>query len=98
MINDDVLVVNFTALDAASADIAHALGELEGQLDQLERDAAPLVAHWSGEARSAYDARQATWRSAAADLARMLRDIKIAVDESAADYLATERRNADLFS
>jgi 6 kDa early secretory antigenic target len=98
MVNDDILVVNFAALDAAGADIAHALAELEGQLDQLERDAAPLVAQWSGDARSAYDARQIKWRSAAADLARMLRDIKIAVDESAADYLATERRNADLFS
>lgn len=96
--NDDVLVVNFAALDAASLDIAHALGELEGQLDQLERDAAPLVAQWSGDARSAYDARQATWRGAAADLARMLRDIQSAVDESAADYLATERRNANLFA
>jgi 6 kDa early secretory antigenic target len=98
MVNDEVLVVNFAALDSASADIAHAVGELEGQLDQLERDAAPLVAGWSGEARSAYDARQTKWRSAAADLTRMLRDIKTAVDESAADYLATERRNADLFS
>src|ERR1700710_2457022 len=98
MINDDILVVNFAALESASADIAHAIGELEGQLDQLERDAAPLVAQWSGDARSAYDARQAKWRSAAADLARMLRDIKIAVDESAADYLATELKNGDLFA
>ncbi len=96
--NDDVLVVNFAALDAASLDIAHALSELEGQLDQLERDAAPLVAQWTGDARSAYDARQAKWRGAAADLTRMLRDIKVAVDESAADYLATERRNANLFA
>jgi len=96
--NDDLLVVNFAALDSASSDIAHALGELETQLDQLERDAAPLVAQWSGDARAAYDARQAKWRSAATDLARMLRDIKGAVDSSAADYLATERSNANLFA
>jgi len=98
VVNDDILVVNFAALESASADIAHAIGELEGQLDQLERDAAPLVAQWSGDARAAYDARAARWRTAAADMARMLRDIKSAVDESAADYIATERRNADLFS
>jgi WXG100 family type VII secretion target len=95
--NDDLLVVNFAALEQASADIAHALVELETQLDQLERDAMPLVAQWSGDAREAYDMRQTKWRSAATDLSRMLRDIKVAVDESAADYLTTERRNADLF-
>jgi WXG100 family type VII secretion target len=98
MVNDDVLVVNFAALESAGTDIAHAIAELEGQLEQLERDAAPLVAHWSGDARSAYDARVARWRTAAADMTRTLRDIKIAIDESAADYRATERRNADLFS
>jgi 6 kDa early secretory antigenic target len=95
--NDDLLVVNFAALDAASSDIAHALGELESQLDQLEHDAAPLVAQWTGEARAAYDARQATWRSAAGDLARMLGEIKNAVDGSAEDYAATEQNNARLF-
>ena len=42
--NDDLLVVNFAALEQASADISHAMGALDTQLDQLERDAAPLVA------------------------------------------------------
>jgi 6 kDa early secretory antigenic target len=96
-VNDELLVVNFGALEQASADIGTAIGELETQLDDLERDAAPLVAQWSGEARSAYDVRQTRWRSAASDLTRMLRDIKTALDESAADYRTTERRNADLF-
>jgi WXG100 family type VII secretion target len=96
--NDDMLVVNFAALAQASADIAHALGELEAQLGQLERDAAPLVATWSGEAKAAYDARQGRWRAASADLAGLLRDIKNAVDESAADYMSTERANANLFT
>src|SRR5262245_23607807 len=95
--NDDLLVVNFAALEQASADIHNALNQMESQLSQLEADAAPLVATWSGEAKASYDVRQAKWRQAAADLASMLRDIKIAVDESAADYLSTERRNANLF-
>lgn len=95
--NDDLLVVNFAALEQAGADIQNALNQLHTQLSQLESDAAPLVATWSGDAKASYDARQAKWRSAAADLAAMLRDIKVAVDESAADYLSTERRNANLF-
>jgi WXG100 family type VII secretion target len=93
----DTLVVNFAALSQASLDIQSALDALASQLSELERDAAPLVATWEGSAREAYDVRQAQWRSAAEDLSRMLRNIKVAVDDSAADYLHTERRNIGLF-
>jgi early secretory antigenic target protein ESAT-6 len=95
--NDGVLVVTFPALQQASADIQKALSTIESQLSQLERDAAPLVATWSGEAKQAYDQRQARWRAASQDLQNMLREIKIAVDDSAADYLNTEKRNTSLF-
>ena len=95
--NDGVLVVSFPALQQASADIQQALHTLDAQLGQLERDAAPLVASWDGEAKQAYEQRQARWRSASLDLQAMLRDIKLAVDESAADYLNTEKKNANLF-
>lgn len=95
--NNDMLVVSFPALQQASADIQKALNILETQLGQLEQDAAPLVASWEGEARQAYEQRQARWRSASQDLQAMLRDIKLALDESAADYLDTERKNASLF-
>ncbi|MGC4886336.1 WXG100 family type VII secretion target [Micromonospora sp. DT227] len=92
-----VLVVNFAALQQAGADIQRALTTLESQLGQLERDAAPLVASWNGEAREAYEQRQSRWRAASQDMQAMLRDIKLAVEESAADYLDTEKRNANLF-
>jgi len=95
--NDDILVVNFPALQQASADIQKALNTLDTQLGQLERDAAPLIATWDGEARQAYDQRQSRWRGASADLQSMLRDIKRALDDSAADYLSTEKRNTSLF-
>ncbi|MBO4142076.1 WXG100 family type VII secretion target [Micromonospora tulbaghiae] len=92
-----VLVVNFAALQQAGADIQRALSTLESQLGQLERDAAPLVAGWNGEAREAYEVRQSRWRAASQDLQAMLRDIKLAVADSATDYLDTEKRNANLF-
>lgn len=95
--NDGVLVVDFAALQQASADIQKALNTLDSQLGQLERDAAPLIASWEGEARQAYEQRQARWRAASRDLQAMLREIKVALDDSAADYLATEKRNAGLF-
>ena len=95
--NDGVLVVSFPALQQASADIQKALSTLDSQLGQLERDAAPLVSSWDGEAKKAYEHRQARWRSASQDLQAMLRDIKSAVDESAADYQSTEKKNTNLF-
>ncbi|MDG4774425.1 MULTISPECIES: WXG100 family type VII secretion target [Micromonosporaceae] len=94
---DGELVVDFRALQQASADIGQALRTLGSQLHQVEREAAPLVATWEGAARQAYEQRQARWRGAAQNLQALLREIKVAVDESAADYLSTERRNADLF-
>jgi 6 kDa early secretory antigenic target len=97
MAHDDLLVVNVAALQKASADIQGALNTMHNQLAQLERDAAPLVAGWNGTAREAYDVRQSKWQQAATDLSAILRDIKQALDESAADYQRTEHRNTGLF-
>ncbi|GGK96797.1 WXG100 family type VII secretion target [Mangrovihabitans endophyticus] len=95
--DNGLLLVNFGALQQAGADIQKALNELQSQLTQLEQDAGPLVATWEGEAMSAYQQRQARWRAASNDLSEILRNIKIAVDESAADYLDTERKATSRF-
>ena len=97
MTSDGRLVVNFGALQQAGADIHKAVGALTSQLEQLESDAAPLVSTWEGEAQLAYAQRQAKWRSAAADLQAILSDIKLAVDDSASDYLHTEKKATSLF-
>jgi ESAT-6 family protein len=97
MHDDHVLVVNFAALQHASAEIDSALGRLHSTLGELERDAQPLVSTWDGNAKQAYAERQTRWRRAAEDLSVMLGSIKSALDESAADYLHTERRNTRLF-
>jgi 6 kDa early secretory antigenic target len=95
--DNGLLLVNFGALQQASADIQKALNTLQAQLSQLERDAGPLVATWSGAAQAAYAERQRRWTAASADLANILRNIKIAVDESAADYQDTERKAQQRF-
>ncbi len=95
--HDGTLVINFGALQQAGADIQKALNTMDSQLRQLEQDAAPLVATWEGEAQQAYAQRQAKWQAASENLKAMLRDIKLAMDESSAEYLATERRNTQLF-
>jgi len=97
MPNDGVLLVNFAALQQAGGDIGKAVAKLQAQLDQLESDAAPLVSTWSGEAKQAYDARQATWRAASADLQGILQRIQGAVDRSAEDYISTEKQATQRF-
>ena len=92
MPNDGVLLVNFGALQQAGADIQKAINTLQSQLEQLERDAGPLVQTWSGEAQQAYAQRQATWRKASDDLQHILQNIKGAVDQSTQDYISTEKQ------
>ena len=92
------LTVNFARLVETSGHIQSAIGSLRSQLSQLESDAAPLVATWSGEARAAYEQRQATWRQASAELTIMLESIKRGLDESIADYQRTEKHNVGLFT
>lgn len=94
---DGLLVVNFSALQKASIDIDVALRTLDSKLTQLEEDASRLIDTWDGEARSAYEVRQKRWRTASRDLQNILRDIKMAVAESADDYRNTERANTNLF-
>jgi len=51
--DNGLLLVNFGALQQASADIQKALNTMQAQLSQLQRDAGPLVATWSGAAQAA---------------------------------------------
>jgi len=51
MANDGMLLVNFGALQQASADIHKAITSMQSQLDQLESDAKPLIATWNGAAQ-----------------------------------------------
>jgi early secretory antigenic target protein ESAT-6 len=95
--NDGMLRVNFGALTQAGADIQKAISQLESELSQLEQDAAPLVASWSGHASAAYAERQKRWQTASQDLQSILRDIKNAVDSSASDYQDTERKATSRF-
>jgi WXG100 family type VII secretion target len=95
--DNGLLLVNFGALQQASMDIQKALNDLQSQLGELERDAAELVETWDGAAQTAYRERQRRWQTAAGELSEILRHIKIAVDESAADYQDTERKATNRF-
>ncbi len=95
--DNGLLLVNFGALERASMDIQKALTELQSQLGQLEVNGGKLVDNWDGPAQAAYRERQRKWQTAASDLSEILRNIKFAVDESAADYQDTERKATNRF-
>jgi 6 kDa early secretory antigenic target len=93
----DQLLVNVARLRETSAHIQATVSSLQAQLADLESDARPLVATWSGAARESYEQRQNTWREASNDLVSILSRIRIALDEAANDYEGTETANANLF-
>jgi early secretory antigenic target protein ESAT-6 len=94
---DHTLVVDFGALEHASQSIQSALNTLHSRLDEVSQLGRRLTANWQGDAKDAYSVRQSNWERAGADLALMLRDIKVGVDESMQRYRETELRNMHLF-
>ena len=94
---NETLVVDFGALDHAGHSIQSALNTLQARLDEVSQLGRRLTAGWQGDARDAYSLRQANWERAGTDLAQMLRDIKLGLDDSMRRYLETENRNKNLF-
>jgi WXG100 family type VII secretion target len=97
MANDGMLLVNFGAMQQASADIQKAINTMQSQLDKLESDAKGLIATWDGAAQQAYAQRQDKWRQASGDLNNILQNIKHAVDQSTEDYVNTEKQATQRF-
>jgi early secretory antigenic target protein ESAT-6 len=95
---NDIMIVNFGALDHAGQAIQSALHTLDARLDEVDQLGRRLSATWTGEAQAAYQVRQSAWQGAAEDLSAMLRDIHTALTESMQHYLDTEQRNKGLFT
>lgn len=91
------MIVDLAAVREMGAEITTTAAALRSTLDDLdERSRLPAEA-WTGEARRAFAERRDAWRHAADELTALLREIGRAVDDAAADYLATEDRNRVLF-
>ena len=95
--NDNMMVVNFGAMEHASESIQRALGTLNARLEEIDKMGRRLAAGWSGSAQDAYRARQAGWQQAASDLSVTLKDIQVALNNAMHRYLETEKRNTGYF-
>jgi ESAT-6 family protein len=90
----DGIKVTFSGLQAAAGSISSNASKVQGSLDDLKQYLQPLVATWSGSASEEYNAHQAKWDQAAADLQQVLAAIGTAVQRAAEDYADGERANA----
>ena len=90
----DGIKVTFGGLEAAAGSISSNANKVQGSLDDLKQFLQPLVATWTGSASEEYNAHQAQWDSAAADLQQVLASIGTAVQNAANDYRDGERTNA----
>lgn len=89
--------VNYAALGTAADDIRNTTTRVNGILDQLKSDIAPLVNTWEGAAQEAYRGKQAQWDQAAEDINRVLASIGTAVNDALSRYQEGESRNRQSF-
>jgi len=72
--------------------------QIAAQLTDLKAYLAPLVANWSGEASSEYQALQAKWDASLDDLNQVLRQMASALRTAGDNYQSTERTNSSIWS
>jgi 6 kDa early secretory antigenic target len=86
--------VTFAALETAQVDVSWVATRMNGQLEDLKRFLAPLVATWEGLAATEYQAKQRQWDTAAAGLASVLGQIGVALGTANESYRQVEQANA----
>ena len=92
---DHVLSYNFDEIEYTVRQEIHATSaRLNGALDQLRAEIAPLQHVWTREAAEAYHVEQQRWEQAATALNDILVSLGNAVRDGADDVAATDRSAA----
>ena len=94
---DGHIRVTFESVMGAAGDTDAIAGQIEQQLGELKGYLAPMVASWSGQASSDYQALQARWDSSAADLHAVLRQIAGALRTAHGNYRLAESQNSSIW-
>jgi 6 kDa early secretory antigenic target len=92
------VLVTFGAINEAAMDTESVASQIAQQLSDLKAYLAPLVANWSGEASTEYQALQAKWDAGANDLNQVLRQMAQALRTAGDNYQNTERTNTSIWS
>jgi early secretory antigenic target protein ESAT-6 len=94
---DGPILVTFGAINEAAMDADGVASQIAAQLSDLKAYLAPLVASWSGEASSDFQALQAKWDASADDLNQVLRQISQSLRTAGDNYQSTERANKQIW-
>jgi early secretory antigenic target protein ESAT-6 len=89
------ILVNYATITNASTDVRNTAGRIKQQLDDLETAVKRVATTWEGEAQEGYQRKQRDWDKTAADLHATLMKIATALQNSAENYQATEKSNAN---
>ncbi len=73
---------NFAAIAQASDDINRTNANIDRILGDLKSQLQPLVAEWEGESATSYQAAQAKWDKAAAELNQILGQVALTVRQA----------------
>lgn len=93
----DGLRVNHAGLDTAADDMSRTVTEIDGRLDRLEQELAPLRSQWAGNAQQAYEAARTRWDLAIKEMRDLLQETSRTVTQSNAEYRAADQRGAASF-
>lgn len=86
--------VTFAEVANAASQISSAAKSVDQQLDDLRSKVTATLSGYEGDAATQYQAAQAKWDKAAADLQAVLAAIGTAVQQSGEAYEQSERMNA----
>lgn len=95
---DRRILVTFDAMEAGASHLEAVAGQIEQQLNYLKSYLAPLVASWTGQASTEYQALQQKWDASAAQLNQILRQIAATLrtaDENDTQRSAGRHRHLD---
>jgi WXG100 family type VII secretion target len=84
-------MANFDALRTGADNFAIAQGTLRRELDELEASLQAKLAHWEGATQAAYWDCKKKWDAAAADMARIIQQLGLAVGTAHDNYAAAEK-------
>jgi len=98
MSQDGHILVTFGAINEAAMDTDSVASQIAQQMSDLKTYLAPLVASWSGDASSEYQALQSRWDASANDLNQVLRQMAQALRTAGDNYASTERKNSSIWT
>lgn len=88
--SDGRIKVEFAAVEAAGAQIKGTSQKMDGELDTLRSQLAPLSEAYTGAAKEAWFQVQQSWNDAQNELNQVLAQIGAATTQAASDYQETE--------